>query len=395
MQGQTTPASHIISACRRYIRIDRDAKGAPSHSTRWLAVACVVEGSSGHVLAWHDAEDATKSFALALAVKAAVDGLRDTWMKETDRAMVSVLPHDRIHYRTEGRCPCSLCTLIKQGELGAQVGVGPGTPDLLSDWESAEQYAVTLTREREVIERRHRCGDVHVSVAQYEDPETGQTTYRLPDTLPDLVEIYTDASVSTAASAPSRAGVAGVDMQGRFFVDVIDARRTGAPPITYAELASIDTALRAWAGRAKTIRIKTDSSRALELIDHYLRGDRLNSTDRTSALTRSVGEKIDTYAALGGNIEFEWVRGHDGDPGNELADQLAVLVRRSLVRSGRSWSGALSPDSVLDRCHRVVREGTCAAPDPMESVTLVRHLAATDIPGEHACEGYIPSTQTA
>ena len=35
-------------------------------------------------------------------------------------------------------------------------------------------------------------------------------------------------------------------------------------------------------------------------------------------------ERIETRASLKSHTEFEWIKGHDHDPGNEAADRLAV-----------------------------------------------------------------------
>ena len=41
-------------------------------------------------------------------------------------------------------------------------------------------------------------------------------------------------------------------------------------------------------------------------------------------------------ALVDGRVEWRWVRGHDGDPGNERVDALAVAATKALQEAGRS-----------------------------------------------------------
>lgn len=73
------------------------------------------------------------------------------------------------------------------------------------------------------------------------------------------------------------------------------------------------------------ITVLTDSQAALELLarvrdDADLSGEDSDSIEECRRINGT---------ARGINLSFEWVRGHDGHPLNEMADRLAVLARRN------------------------------------------------------------------
>lgn len=73
------------------------------------------------------------------------------------------------------------------------------------------------------------------------------------------------------------------------------------------------------------LKILTDSKAALEVLDRVSAGalQPFDDTDSVAECKRILG------SARGVNISYEWVRGHNGHPLNELADRLAVLARRN------------------------------------------------------------------
>lgn len=73
------------------------------------------------------------------------------------------------------------------------------------------------------------------------------------------------------------------------------------------------------------ITVLSDSKAALSLIERYLSGSDASSED--SVAQKECGK----IAGLtrGVNVKFQWVRGHDGHPLNEMADRLAVMARRT------------------------------------------------------------------
>lgn len=74
-----------------------------------------------------------------------------------------------------------------------------------------------------------------------------------------------------------------------------------------------------------SVTVITDSQSALELLAKVAAEEDLcgEDSDSISECRRIIG------SARGINIGYEWVRGHDGHPLNELADRLAVLARRN------------------------------------------------------------------
>lgn len=74
-----------------------------------------------------------------------------------------------------------------------------------------------------------------------------------------------------------------------------------------------------------TMTVITDSKAALEVLNRVATGSlqACDDTDSVLECKRILG------SARGVNITYEWVRGHNGHPLNELADRLAVLARRN------------------------------------------------------------------
>lgn len=74
-----------------------------------------------------------------------------------------------------------------------------------------------------------------------------------------------------------------------------------------------------------SVTVLTDSKAALELLAKVASEGELGGedSDSVSECRRILG------SARGINIAYEWVRGHDGHPLNEIADRLAVLARRN------------------------------------------------------------------
>jgi ribonuclease HI len=102
--------------------------------------------------------------------------------------------------------------------------------------------------------------------------------------------------------------------------------------IRAGELAAIRRGLQSTLGHHPVLRegvgdllVLTDSKAALEVLERVSIGDLqpFDDTDSVAECKRILG------SARGVNISYEWVRGHNGHPLNELADRLAVLARRN------------------------------------------------------------------
>lgn len=102
--------------------------------------------------------------------------------------------------------------------------------------------------------------------------------------------------------------------------------------IRAGELAAIRRGLQSTLGHHPVLRegigdlkVLTDSKAALEVLERVATGtlQPFDDTDSVAECKRILG------SARGVNISYEWVRGHNGHPLNELADRLAVLARRN------------------------------------------------------------------
>lgn len=172
----------------------------------------------------------------------------------------------------------------------------------------------------------------------------------------------TDLSAPPAALAAARDAIAGVERslvsglvlacdssrgRGRTVngCGYVLAYANGADPILGAytsvsthggiragELAAIRRGLQSTLGHHPVLRdgvgdltVLTDSKDALELLRRVEAGT-LQPFDDHDAVTEC---KRILGSARGMNISYQWVRGHNGHPLNELADRLAVLARRN------------------------------------------------------------------
>ncbi|MBT8162555.1 MULTISPECIES: RNase H family protein [Arthrobacter] len=102
--------------------------------------------------------------------------------------------------------------------------------------------------------------------------------------------------------------------------------------IRAGELAAIRRGLQCTVGHHPVLRegvgdlkVLTDSRAALEVLERVSTGtlQPFDDTDSVAECKRILG------SARGVKISYEWGRGHNGHPLNELADRLAVLARRN------------------------------------------------------------------
>jgi ribonuclease HI len=134
-----------------------------------------------------------------------------------------------------------------------------------------------------------------------------------------LVEIYTDGA---CRGNPGPGGWGALLTAGEHVKEL-----SGAEPLTTnnrMELTAVIRALEALK-RPSQLRIFTDSEYVRRGITEWVRSWKARgwkTADRKPVKNQDLWERLDTLAA-GHQIEWRWVRGHSGIPGNERVDRLA------------------------------------------------------------------------
>jgi ribonuclease HI len=123
----------------------------------------------------------------------------------------------------------------------------------------------------------------------------------------------------------------------------------GAPHTTNnrMELSGAIAALQHVAGRSEPVAIYTDSTYLIQGITQWIWGWRKRgwkTAEGADVLNRELWEELSALAAArnGSNarLEWHWVRGHVGTPGNERADEISVTF--ALRQRIDLYSGPLS-----------------------------------------------------
>ena len=134
-----------------------------------------------------------------------------------------------------------------------------------------------------------------------------------------LVEIYTDGA---CRGNPGPGGWGALLTAGEHVLEL-----SGAEPLTTnnrMELTAVIRALEALK-RPSELRIFTDSEYVRRGITEWVRSWKARgwkTADRKPVKNQDLWERLDALAT-GHQIEWRWVRGHSGIPGNERVDQLA------------------------------------------------------------------------
>ncbi len=134
-----------------------------------------------------------------------------------------------------------------------------------------------------------------------------------------LVEIYTDGA---CRGNPGPGGWGALLTAGEHVKEL-----SGAEPLTTnnrMELTAVIRALEALK-RPSQLRIFTDSEYVRRGITEWLRSWKARgwrTADRKPVKNQDLWERLDALAA-GHEIEWRWVKGHAGIPGNERVDRLA------------------------------------------------------------------------
>ena len=145
-----------------------------------------------------------------------------------------------------------------------------------------------------------------------------------------VVEIYTDGA---CRGNPGPGGWGAVLSAGEHVKEL-----SGAEPLTTnnrMELTAVIRALEALK-RPSQLRIFTDSEYVRRGITEWVRSWKARgwkTADRKPVKNQDLWERLDALAA-GHQIEWRWVRGHSGIPGNERVDQLANAAIDKMRASG-------------------------------------------------------------
>jgi ribonuclease HI len=133
------------------------------------------------------------------------------------------------------------------------------------------------------------------------------------------VEIYTDGA---CRGNPGPGGWGALLSSGEH-----EKELSGAEPLTTnnrMELTAVIRALEALK-RPSEVRIFTDSEYVRRGITEWVKNWKARgwkTADRKPVKNQDLWERLDALAA-GHKIEWRWVKGHSGVPGNERVDQLA------------------------------------------------------------------------
>jgi ribonuclease HI len=138
----------------------------------------------------------------------------------------------------------------------------------------------------------------------------------------EWVEIYTDGACS---GNPGPGGWGAVLSYGEHTKELCGGD-AGPTTNNRMELTAAIEALDALT-RASSVRLHTDSTYVRGGITSWLHGWKRNgwrTSDKKPVKNADLWQRLET-AASRHRVEWHWVKGHAGDPGNERADQLANL----------------------------------------------------------------------
>ena len=116
---------------------------------------------------------------------------------------------------------------------------------------------------------------------------------------------------------------------------------SGAEPATTNNRMELTAAIMGLAAlkRATRVTVQTDSQYVIKGITEWLpawkaRGWR--TADRKPVKNQDLWERLDQIASTH-TIDWVWVKGHSGDPGNERVDELANLAIDAMLAGPQHW----------------------------------------------------------
>jgi ribonuclease HI len=142
------------------------------------------------------------------------------------------------------------------------------------------------------------------------------------------VEIYTDGA---CRGNPGPGGWGATMESGEHFRELSGAEADTTN--NRMELTAVIRALEALKRRA-VVTVHTDSEYVRRGITEWLpnwKARDWKTTDRKPVKNRDLWERLDELAA-GHDIDWRWVKGHSGVPGNERVDALATAAIDALLK---------------------------------------------------------------
>jgi len=114
---------------------------------------------------------------------------------------------------------------------------------------------------------------------------------------------------------------------------------SGAEPATTNQRMELTAALEAARALAGPLRIVSDSTYVVNCFrDRWYDGWQARgwtTSARKPVANRDLWEPLVTLVQERGDVTFRWVKGHSGDPMNDLVDQLAVIESRAAASAGQ------------------------------------------------------------
>lgn len=173
-----------------------------------------------------------------------------------------------------------------------------------------------------------------------------------PSQQPRQIVVATDASKQYGKNL---VGLAAVSSTG-----AVRYAHTNTNSVLEAELAAISIALDQWGERVDTLDILTDSRAA------YRHLNDMGSLRNLGKLGKECIEKKNSLTSQGIAVNVHWIRGHHGNPLNELADRMAVSTRRC-----EQWSLHAQKKEFADRIRSELRE-TLSKVDPFQLIPTAK-----------------------
>lgn len=151
-----------------------------------------------------------------------------------------------------------------------------------------------------------------------------------------------------------------------------------------AELFAVLALLRA-VPREYDLRVRTDSQFAINACSKWMPGWKRNGWRKSDGTTvANLGLVQDLDRALAGrSVAWEWVRGHSGDPMNEIADRICTAASDALRRGrddemprGPGWTGYVATP-VIPAVGK--KQPTARTPAPAASRVVGERITARDV----------------